>query len=205
MSSQTAPAQYSKLPPIAQNDVSRTLESQARSKSLANSDENSKMREETPIECSMSSSTLSSPVGEPGSVNNVLRFRPAAMTSFLWKGDLTRRKEMLELLKEDVFRVRYGETVTMERERTMARIRRLRSAGMFDMNKTPGVPAMRRYDAMMDVIALLDHSLEIKIGVNFGLFGATMQRLGSVAQRTHWMPKIFSGEETGCFALTECG
>ncbi len=141
----------------------------------------------------------------PEAPNTQLSFNPSTMTRVLWKEDLKLRKKIHNLLKEDVFRVRYGETVAMERARTMARIARLRSAGMFAPLVNPGKASLERYDAFVDAVALLDHSLEISIGVNVGLFGTTVSRLGSKAQRDYWIPKIVSGEEFGCFALTELG
>lgn len=201
----TEASRRSKLPSIAQNDVSRTLESDTYSMNNAKADKKSARREETLTECSMSNGNVLFPAMGIARDNSELRFQQAAMKSLLWIGNTVRRKEMMELLKEDVFKVRYGETVAMERERTAARVNRLRAAGMFKGLDIPGITTMRRYDATMDVIALLDHSLEILLGVNFGLFGVTVQRLGSAAQRIHWLPKIFSGEEIGCFALTECG
>lgn len=132
-------------------------------------------------------------------------FNATVMTKLLWQEDLTLRTKYMKLMKEDVFRIRYGETVSMERERTLARLERLRKEGMFKVLLSPTVDNLRRYDTMGNVIALLDHSLEVLLGVNFGLFGGTVARLGSTAQRDHWLPKIVSGEEFGCFALTELG
>lgn len=131
---------------------------------------------------------------------------PAAMGRLLWPHERDERAALMELLKEDVFRVRYGETVAMERERTQARIRRLSEAGVFDGTVSRGdVVGVRKYDRVLDVLALLDHSLDVKLGVNFGLFSATVRRLGTPEQYRAWLPKIESLEETGCFALTELG
>lgn len=43
------------------------------------------------------------------------------------------------------------------------------------------------------------------MGVNFGLFGATVKKLGSDKQWKYWLPKIEALQEFGCFALTELG
>lgn len=147
-----------------------------------------------------------SPPSPPAATENgKLSFDTSTMTRILWPGDLALRQQVHDLLKEDVFRVRYGETISMERARTVARINRLRSAGLFRGLEKGDRAALERYDALIDGVILLDHSLEVSLGVNIGLFGSTVSRLGSPAQRNYWLPKILSGEEAGCFALTELG
>lgn len=119
------------------------------------------------------------------------------------------RSFVSDLLREDVFTVRYGETVSDERARTWARIERLSSAGLFKNTVTAGSEslseAVARYDAAIGVVAMLDHSLEVKLGVNFGLFCTTVRRLGSEEQRNKYLPGVESLDEFGCFALTELG
>lgn len=119
------------------------------------------------------------------------------------------RARMLDLFKEDVFTARYGETVATERKRTLARIARLKDVGVFRGTLyAPGgsiEDAHRRYNAVMSACALLDHSLEIKLGVSLGLFGSTVTGLGSVEQQRRFLPGIESLDEFGCFALTELG
>lgn len=119
------------------------------------------------------------------------------------------REQMLTLFKEDVFRPRYGETVATERKRTLARIARLREAGVFKgtvaAHPRDVAKSNEKYEMIMACIALLDHSLEIKLGVSFGLFGATVKGLGSDEQGRRFLPGIESMKEFGCFALTELG
>lgn len=116
------------------------------------------------------------------------------------------RARLLELFREDVFAVRYGETVAEERERTWQRIQRLAREGVF-RNTVTAVgadvqTARERYDATIGCVALLDHSLEVKLGVSLGLFATTVRRLGSEEQRKKYLPDIESLKEFGCFALT---
>lgn len=131
---------------------------------------------------------------------------PEALSCLLYPQHRELRARVFSLLKEDVFRLRFNETVHMERERTNARVRRLRSAGLLrNTISLANEDGSRRYDAVVDVAALLDHSLEVKLGVNFGLFAATLRRLGSRQQYEYWLPRIEDGTEVGCFALTELG
>lgn len=135
-----------------------------------------------------------------------LMFDETVMHKFLFGADESRRRRLFELIKEDVFRVRYGEAVETERKRTDARLHRLHTAGCFERTLTSGdMQGVYKYDALIDVVALLDHSLEISIGVNFGLFASTVRTLGSQEQREFWMKRIESGKDFGCFAATELG
>lgn len=119
------------------------------------------------------------------------------------------RERMLTLFKEDVFRPRYGEALATERRRTLARIARLREAGVFQgtvaVSPADIAAGNEKYETVMACIALLDHSLEIKLGVSFGLFGASVRGLGTDEQAKKWLPGIESLDEFGCFALTELG
>ncbi len=143
-------------------------------------------------------------------IKNASGFDPALLTKHLWGKELFElRARVLELFKEDVFRLRYGETVAMERARTRARLARLREAGMlagFDSDGPSDVTrAMQVYDVVTGAVALLDHSLEVYMGVSFGLFGSTVSRLGTAEQRAKWFKPVLDGKEFGCFALTELG
>ncbi len=48
-------------------------------------------------------------------------------------------------------------------------------------------------------------SLQIKAGVQFGLFGGAIQHLGNKEQRAKWLRPALSGELLGSFAMTEIG
>lgn len=119
------------------------------------------------------------------------------------------RARVLDLLKENVFRHRYGETLASERERCWSRIMRLAEAGLFvDTITADGdgrAAALARYDTALTTVALLDHSIEVELGVSLGLFGSTVRRLGTAAQAKRWLPDVEAFREFGCFALTELG
>jgi acyl-CoA oxidase len=121
------------------------------------------------------------------------------------------RSKVLALFRDEaaLFAPRYGESVATERARTWARIMRLGELGFFrdTIAATDGVEldARTRYDTVIGCVALLDHSLEVKLGVNLGLFGATVRHLGTDEQRRRWLPEIEAMREFGCFCLTELG
>lgn len=50
-----------------------------------------------------------------------------------------------------------------------------------------------------------DPSLQIKAGVQWGLFGSAVMHLGSIEHQDKWLPGIMNMEVPGCFAMTETG
>jgi len=59
--------------------------------------------------------------------------------------------------------------------------------------------------AQFEELVLADPSLQIKAGVQWGLFGAAVMHLGTEPHHTKWLPGIMSLEIPGAFAMTETG
>ncbi|AJT40916.1 acyl-CoA dehydrogenase [Psychromicrobium lacuslunae] len=59
--------------------------------------------------------------------------------------------------------------------------------------------------AGFEELVTADPSLQIKAGVQWGLFGAAVMHLGSQEHQDKWLPGIMSLEIPGCFAMTETG
>lgn len=129
---------------------------------------------------------------------------PLALNKLLFPHHRQFRADVYDLLKEPIFTPRTHLTVRQHRDLTIARIHRLRQAGCFHNTVSlASAKGSRRYDALIDTIATLDHSLEVLLGVGFGLFSATLRHMGSDKQWRYWLPRIEAGHDTGCFALTE--
>jgi len=54
-------------------------------------------------------------------------------------------------------------------------------------------------------LVIADPSLQIKAGVQWGLFGSAVNHLGTEDHHRKWLPGIMSLEIPGCFAMTETG
>lgn len=59
-----------------------------------------------------------------------------------------------------------------------------------------------KYFAIFDHTHFIDGSLSIKLGVNFGLFGFTLVRLGT-EKHMKYVNSLIEGKIFGCFAMTE--
>ena len=59
--------------------------------------------------------------------------------------------------------------------------------------------------AAFQELVLADPSLQIKSGVQWGLFGAAILHLGTAAHHERWLPDVISLKTPGAFAMTEIG
>lgn len=59
--------------------------------------------------------------------------------------------------------------------------------------------------AGFEELVVADPSLQIKAGVQWGLFGAAVLHLGTEEHHRQWLPGIMNMEIPGCFAMTETG
>ncbi|WP_258805977.1 acyl-CoA dehydrogenase [Pseudarthrobacter sp. NS4] len=59
--------------------------------------------------------------------------------------------------------------------------------------------------AGFEELVVADPSLQIKAGVQWGLFGSAVMHLGTAGHHSKWLPGIMSLEIPGCFAMTETG
>ena len=59
--------------------------------------------------------------------------------------------------------------------------------------------------AAFEELVVADPSLQIKAGVQWGLFGAAVLHLGTEEHHRQWLPGIMNMDIPGCFAMTETG
>jgi len=59
--------------------------------------------------------------------------------------------------------------------------------------------------AGFEELVVADPSLQIKAGVQWGLFGSAVMHLGTAPHHAEWLPGIMNLEIPGCFAMTETG
>ena len=64
---------------------------------------------------------------------------------------------------------------------------------------------MEGYATIFENMMFVDGSLTIKFGVQFGLFGGSIQKLGTQKHHDKYLKKTGEAELLGCFAMTETG
>ncbi len=68
-----------------------------------------------------------------------------------------------------------------------------------------GTNDMEGYAAIFENLMFVDGSLAIKFGVQFGLFGGSIQKLGTKKHHDKYLTDAGSANLLGCFAMTETG
>ncbi|OVA14470.1 Acyl-CoA oxidase [Macleaya cordata] len=100
----------------------------------------------------------------------------------------------------------YNQSMEQQREMTMKRIEYLLDRGVFNGWLTgKGVEDEMRKFAFLDVVGIFDHSLAIKLGVHFFLWGGAIQFFGTKRHHDKWLKDTENYVVKGCFAMTELG
>lgn len=68
-----------------------------------------------------------------------------------------------------------------------------------------GTSDMEGYATIFENMMYVDGSLTIKFGVQFGLFGGSIQKLGTKKHHDEYLNKTGKADLLGCFAMTETG
>ncbi|KAF9588179.1 hypothetical protein IFM89_007868 [Coptis chinensis] len=100
----------------------------------------------------------------------------------------------------------YNTTMEQQREMTMRRIEYLTSKGVFNGWLTgQGVDNDLRKFGLNEVIGMYDHSLAVKLGVHFFLWGGAIQFFGTKRHHDKWLKDTENYLVKGCFAMSELG
>ncbi|KAK2973266.1 hypothetical protein RJ640_001922 [Escallonia rubra] len=100
----------------------------------------------------------------------------------------------------------YNQTMEQQREMTMKRIGYLSDRGVFQgwLTKTGPEAELRKF-AFLEVMGIFDHSLSVKLGVHFFLWGGAIQFFGTKRHHEKWLRDTETYLIKGCFAMTELG
>lgn len=119
------------------------------------------------------------------------------------------REEVREQIRtSELMRPVHGLCVEEHRDRVWEQARLLsntRGARLFFPREVGGEGDMGAALAAFDTVALVDLSLLVKIGVQFGLFGGVIRRLGTDRHHKKYLRPAMTFELPGCFAMTETG
>ncbi|XP_031492839.1 acyl-coenzyme A oxidase 3, peroxisomal [Nymphaea colorata] len=100
----------------------------------------------------------------------------------------------------------YNHSMEEQREETMRRVAFLSERGVFDGWLTGSGPeSALKSMAQQECIAIFDHSLAIKLGVHFFLWGNAIKYLGTRRHHEKWLKDTENYRVKGCFAMTELG
>jgi acyl-CoA oxidase len=118
------------------------------------------------------------------------------------------RNSVKQLVCQPDFRYYDGNDVAIYRKQILAWTKRLAATGIgriFMPRSVGGEQNLSKFIAAFETLAFHDISLVIKVGVQFGLFAGSIQRLGTQYHHEKYLPDAASGTLIGCFAMTEIG
>jgi acyl-CoA oxidase len=118
------------------------------------------------------------------------------------------RNSVKQLISQPEFRYYGGTDVAIYRKQVLAWTKRLAATGIgrvFMPRSLGGEENLPKFIAAFETLAFHDLSLVIKLGVQFGLFAGSIQRLGTEYHHQKYLPDATSTALMGCFAMTEIG
>ncbi|QEO15025.1 acyl-CoA dehydrogenase [Agromyces intestinalis] len=118
------------------------------------------------------------------------------------------RLEARERAAQPEFQRIEGQSMAEHRERVLAQLQLLVDTGAVHRafpKELGGADDHGGNIAAFEELVIADPSLQIKSGVQWGLFGAAVLHLGTTSHHERFLPKIMSLEVPGAFAMTETG
>ncbi|MFK7948487.1 MAG: acyl-CoA dehydrogenase [Saprospiraceae bacterium] len=141
-------------------------------------------------------------------IGNKAEFDTKKMNDYL-DGDFAEaRNAVREMLKRPEFRHVYGLNKEAYREVVLDWMKTAAKEGFGALafpDYAGGKNDIGQYLAAFETLAYFDLSLVIKFGVQFGLFGGSVQMLGTERHHRKYLKAIGDVSLPGCFAMTELG
>jgi len=135
-------------------------------------------------------------------------FDPAALQAYLDGKFVETRNLVKQIITQPEFRHFEGTDLHEYRKQVLSWLRKISDAGIGRLFLPPelgGESNSHKLMAVLETIGFHDGSLLIKLGVQFGLFGGSVQQLGTEYHHRRYLPKAASCELFGGFAMTEIG
>ena len=118
------------------------------------------------------------------------------------------RNLVKQLIARPEFRYYDGTDVPVYRRKVLNWTKRVAETGIariFMPRYIDGEENLPKYLAAFETLAFHDTSLLVKVGVQFGLFAASIQRLGVEYHHRKYLPGAAAADLLGGFAMTEIG
>ncbi len=136
------------------------------------------------------------------------RIDVAAVTELLLGTWAQARREAREMIKDEAFWQIPGQSMAEHRERVLGQLHRFVEAGA--AGRAFPVEHGGQNDnganlASFEELVLADPSMQIKGGVQWGLFGSAIQQLGTAKHHARWLDDVRTLTLPGAFAMTEMG
>ncbi len=154
------------------------------------------------------SDTIDSIFSNPKKEENLPPFDVNALTKLLDDDFHDTRNKMRTLLSDHEFKITLHKDKDAHRAHVLQWCKALAEQGLGAMafeEDYGGKNDMGSYAAVFEMLGYHDLSLTIKFGVQFGLFGGSVQWLGTEKHHKKYLKDIGTMALPGCFAMTELG
>jgi acyl-CoA oxidase len=131
-----------------------------------------------------------------------------ALTAVLDGEHADLRDRIRTLLRDPVFEYRDDLPTSAYRDQVLRWCRLLADQGLGALGypeEYGGEGDMERFIVTFEMLAYHDLSMVVKFGVQFGLFGGSIHRLGTERHHEEYLERAGTLELPGCFAMTEYG
>lgn len=145
---------------------------------------------------------------EPEPVVEDVPFDVEAMGDLLDGEHADLRTHIRTLLQDPVFEYPDSPNTAAYRQKVLQWCRLLADQGLGALaypEEHGGEGDMERFIVAFETLAYHDLSMVIKYGVQFGLFGGSIHRLGTERHHEEYLEKVGALTLPGCFAMTELG
>lgn len=135
-------------------------------------------------------------------------FEPAALQAYLDGEFVETRNLVKSIITRPEFRHFEGHDRHEYRRQVLVWLRTISDAGLGRFFLPPelgGEANLRKLMAVFETLSFHDGSLLIKLGVQFGLFGGSIQQLGTEYHHRKYLPRAAACQLLGGFAMTEIG
>lgn len=148
------------------------------------------------------------PGGYPAIERRPASFDAKAMQRLLDGEYAEIRTLVKQLITQPEFRYYEGTDVEIYRRKVLGWTKRIADTGIgraFMARSVGGEENLSKFMAAFETLAFHDLSLIIKLGVHFGLFAGSIQRLGTEYHHRKYLPDAAVAQILGGFAMTEIG
>ncbi|MFC5339105.1 acyl-CoA dehydrogenase [Leucobacter denitrificans] len=122
-----------------------------------------------------------------------------------WKAE---RLESRALASDERFHTIHGQPMDEHRIRALSQLQQLADAGAVQRAFPSSLGGNDNHGgnvAAFEELVLADPSMQIKAGVQWGLFGSAILHLGTEEHHKKWLPAVMDLSLPGAFAMTEIG
>lgn len=145
---------------------------------------------------------------EPGAPDVKAPFDPEVLQQILDHPHTDLRDRIRVILQDSAFEYPDGLGTPAYREQVLQWCQMLADQGLGALafpEEVGGEGDLEKFIVAFETLAYHDLSMVVKFGVQFGLFGGSIHRLGTERHHEQYLERVGTMELPGCFAMTELG